>query len=179
MRDDLDRLLGHLEQLVAEIDELEGPARSSVYELLDGIDALHRNALHALAEELDGASLRHARRARPAVDWLLSAYGVGADDRQVVETAIDRVRPYIHSHGGDIEVLDVQGGVARVRLGGACSGCSASAITLRHGVEEALEEHWPGFVGLEVEEEDAAPHDPPGPTLVDLDTSLLDSRSDR
>lgn len=178
MPDELDRLLGRLEQLVAEVDELEDPARSAIYELLDGIDTLHRRALHALGEQVDDAVLADARQARPAVDWLLTAYGVGTDERAVVEAAIDRVRPYIHSHGGEVELLDVEGGVAHLRLSGACAGCTASAVTLRHGVEEALEEHWPGFVGLEVEEDEAEPHAPPGPTLLDLDTSVLDSARD-
>lgn len=170
----VDRLLDRLGELVAGLDELDEPARSEVYELLDGIDTLHRRAVHALADAVDDADLQRARAGNPAVDWLLTAYSVGTDERSVAEAALDEIRPYIHSHDGEVELLDVEGGVVHVRLAGACAGCTASAITLRHGVEEALAEHVPGFVALEVTEEEAEPHGPPGPTLVDLDASLLE-----
>lgn len=169
-----DALLDRLEELLAGIDQLDEAVRSDVYELLDGIDTLHRQAVHALAGAVDDEDLRQARTQHPAVDWLLTAYAVGRDERSAAEAALDEIRPYIHSHNGEVELLDVEGGVVHVRLSGACAGCTASAITLRHGVEEALDEHLPGFVGLEVTEEEAEPHGPPGPTLVDLDTSLLD-----
>ena len=53
----------------------------------------------------------------------------------------------------------------RVRLSGACSGCTSAAETLRSGVEEALREGLPGFVGMEVAPDDGAPPHPP-PTQV-------------
>lgn len=169
-------LLQRLEDLVAGIDELDEPVRSQVYELLDGIDTLHRRAVHALAGAVADQGLQQAREQHPEVDWLLHAYAVGTDERAAAEQALDEIRPYIQSHDGEVELLDVEGGVVHVRLAGACAGCTASAVTLRHGVEEALEEHFPGFVGLEVTEDEAEPHEPPGPTLVDLDTSLLDDK---
>jgi Fe-S cluster biogenesis protein NfuA/nitrite reductase/ring-hydroxylating ferredoxin subunit len=48
------------------------------------------------------------------------------------------VRPYLQSHGGDVEIVRIEDGTAFVRLHGTCSGCSMSAVTLREGVEEAL-----------------------------------------
>lgn len=173
MTDTVEDLLGHLERRMADVDELEAPAREAVYQLLDGIDALHRRALTSLVEAVDGGEIDRARRADPAVDWLLAAYGAGTDQRDAAEEALEEIRPYIHSHGGEVEVLGVEGGVVHLKLRGTCAGCSASAVTLEHGIEEALEEHFPGFVGLEVEEEEADPHGPPGPTLVELDTSRL------
>jgi Fe-S cluster biogenesis protein NfuA len=53
-------------------------------------------------------------------------------------------------------------------MSGACSGCSASAITLREGIEEALRERLPGFARIEVEEDPAPRHPPPGPTLLQI-----------
>ena len=162
-------LLDRLEVLIAELDELDEPVRARVDELLDGIDALHRLAIGRLAAELDEDTLSRARDADPAVAWLLDLYGVDVDDRAAAEAALDEIRPYIHSHGGSVEILDVADGDVRVRLAGACSGCTASAITLREGVERALQEHVPGFRTLLVEEDDAAPHPPPGPTLLQIE----------
>jgi len=66
---------------------------------------------------------------------------------------LESVRPYIRSHGGDVELVSIEGGVARVRLVGACGSCSASSATLRHVVSEALVEHVPEIHAVE----DAAP----------------------
>ncbi len=161
----LDALLGRLEELLSRIDELDEPLRSEIFELLDGIDALHRSALARLEDALDPALLESLRAREPALAWLFDAYGVAVDERAATEAALESVRPYIHSHGGTVEVLGVERGVVRLRLSGACSGCTASAITLRDGVETALREGFPGFVGLEVEEDDAPPHPPPAPLL--------------
>jgi Fe-S cluster biogenesis protein NfuA len=164
---DLDRLLTRLETLLEETEQLDEPVRAKVFELLDGIDALHRAAMRRLGEALDEPTLRRLR-ADPGVAWLFSAYGVGVDEQAAAELALDAIRPYIHSHGGSVDVLAAEDGVVRVKLAGSCSGCTASAVTLREGVEQALAEGLPGFTRLEVEADDAAPHPPPGPTLVEL-----------
>ena len=161
-------LLDRLEILIAELDEVEEPVRARVVELLDGIDALHRLALRRLAAGLDPEALERAREGDPAVAWLLDLYGIGVEGRAAAEAALEEIRPYIHSHGGSVEILDVEDGDVRVKLAGACSGCTASAITLREGVERALQEHVPGFRALVVEEDEAEPHPPPGPTLLQI-----------
>lgn len=162
-----EELLERLETVVAELDELGGPERDRALALLDGIDAVHRLALGRLGSLLDEATLERLR-AEPAVAWLLDAYGVGVDERGTVQRALDSVRPYVHSHGGRVDLLDVADGVVRLRLAGACAGCSASAITLREGVERALREGFPAFARLEVEEVEAPAHEPPGPTLLQI-----------
>lgn len=165
---DVEDLLEHLGQLMDEIDGLDEAVRARVFDLLDGVDLLHRTALERLGAALDDGDLERLRAADPAVAWLFDAYAVGVDQQAAAERALDEIRPYIHSHGGEVEVLDIDDGVVHVRLSGACSGCSASAITLREGVEDALREHMPGFVDLTVEEDHAEPHPPPGPTLLQI-----------
>ena len=165
----LDDLLDELERLLGEVEAFDEAARSRVFSLLDGIDALHRLALGRLAAAIGPEQVERARAADPAVAWLLEAYAIGVDERAAAEAALDGVRPYLHSHGGDVEVLAAQGGVVRVKLSGACSGCTASTITLRRGVEEALRERFAGFAAMEVEEDDALPHPPPGPTLLQIE----------
>lgn len=166
---DLDQRLDELERLLAEVEALDEPLRDRVVALLDGVDALHRHALERLGSLLGEGELGRLR-GDPAVAWLLDTYSVGVDERAAADAALERVRPYIHSHGGRLELLDARGGVVRVRLAGSCSGCTASAITLRGGVEEALREGFPGFVAMEVEEDDAPAHPPPGPTLLQIQT---------
>jgi hypothetical protein len=54
-----------------------------------------------------------------------------------VRGALDDVRPYLAQHGGDVELLGVEEGVARLRLQGSCNGCPSSTATLRHAIEDA------------------------------------------
>ncbi len=155
-------LLDRLEELLGEVEGLDEPVRDTVFELLDGIDALHRLAITRLTAEVD---LEPLRRADPAVAWLLEAYGVGVSDPQAASAALDPVRPYLHEHGGDVQVLGVEDGVVRVQLTGACSGCTSAAVTLRGSVEEALREGLPGFLAMDVAPDSGAPAHPP-PTRV-------------
>lgn len=169
-----DDVLARLEELLMRMEALDEPLRTEVLELLDGVDAIHRIAIRRLADALDDDTLARLETSHPAVAWLFEAYGVTPhDDLELAEEALDDIRPYIHSHGGSVEVLAVEEGIVRVRLQGTCSGCSASSITLTHGIEEALREGLPGFRAIEVEEDpNAAPHPPPGPTLLQIDNRL-------
>jgi Fe-S cluster biogenesis protein NfuA len=165
---DLDALLDEMERLLGDVEALDEPVRERVFALLDGVDALHRHALGRLAALEGPDRLAFLRAGDPAVAWLLDAYAAGVDEHAAATAALETVRPYLHSHGGDVEVVAAHAGVVRVRLSGACSGCTASTITLKAGVEDALREHLPGFVAMEVEEDDALPHPPPGPTLLQI-----------
>ena len=168
---ELDELLTRLEDLVGVLEGLDDAVvRSQVFELLDGVDVLHRFALTRLTEELErrGVAVEELPDAHPAIGWLFEAYGLGIDEQRAADLALETIRPFVHSHGGEVEVLDVTDGVVHVRLAGACSGCTASDETLTHGVEEALRDGLPGFVRVTVEEDDAEPHPPPGQTLLQI-----------
>lgn len=160
-------LLDRLEALLGDVEAYDEPVREQVFELLDGVDALHRLAILHLADAL-GAEVEQLRVAHPAIGWLFEAYGVGVNDPEAARRALEPMKPYLNEHGGDVEVLAVTNGVVRVRMVGSCSGCTASAITLREGVEESLRDGLPGFRGLDVEPDTAAAHPPPGPTLLQI-----------
>ena len=70
--------------------------------------------------------------------------------RERVEAVLERVRPFLQADGGDIELLEVQGNSARVRLTGMCAGCPSAHMTLHVGVETALREEIPEFETLRV-----------------------------
>lgn len=168
---DLERLLIHLEDLIEELEHLDDPIREQVFELVGGIDALHRMALSHLEDALEGrVDLDELRSSHPAIAWLFEAYSVGVDERHVADRALDEIRPFVRSHGGELELLEVEDGIVHLRMSGACEGCTAADVTLTHGIEEALREGFPGFVSVVVEEdaEHVETHDPPGPTLVEL-----------
>lgn len=131
---DFHAAVAELELLVQTI-ERAGDERA--LELLRLVDAIHRPALEAIA----AGDLEH-----PLARALLAMYDLApVDERTQVEEALDEIRPYIHSHGGEVEVLKVEDGVVHLRLSGSCHGCAGSAMTLKRGIEEALRERYPGF----------------------------------
>ena len=68
--------------------------------------------------------------------------------RERVEAVLDRVRPFLQADGGDIEVVDVNGNSADVKLTGMCAGCPSAHMTLYLGVETALRDEIPEFETL-------------------------------
>ena len=88
--------------------------------------------------------------------------------RPGVRAAIDSVRPYLGSHGGDVEVLDVDGeaGVVRLRMLGSCDGCASSAVTLEQAVEQAVAEAAPEIVHIDVVGDQPAPSTPTIPVAL-------------
>ncbi len=68
--------------------------------------------------------------------------------RERVEAVLARVRPFMQADGGDIELLDVTGNCADVKLTGMCAGCPSAHMTLYLGVETALRDEIPEFETL-------------------------------
>jgi Fe-S cluster biogenesis protein NfuA len=68
--------------------------------------------------------------------------------RERVEAVLARVRPFMQADGGDIELVDVSGNSAGVRLTGMCAGCPSAHMTLYLGVETALRDEIPEFETL-------------------------------
>jgi len=62
-----------------------------------------------------------------------------------VSEVIEKIRVYLQSHGGDIDIVAFEGRDLKVRLKGACAGCPGATYTLKMGVEAALREEVPGF----------------------------------
>ncbi len=69
--------------------------------------------------------------------------------RPEVEKTLNKIRPALQADGGDVELVDVQGGVVKVRLTGACGGCPMATITLKNGIEALLKEEVPSVERVE------------------------------
>jgi Fe-S cluster biogenesis protein NfuA len=69
--------------------------------------------------------------------------------RTRVEQCLERLRPALQADGGDIELLEVDGSVARVKMVGACGGCPMSLMTLKVGIEAAVVEAVPEITSVE------------------------------
>ncbi len=159
---------------IAELAEMLGAhsdpeVAAASEELLDWIDAFHLQGIGTLVEmirEWRGEIFLDSVASHPVTGLLLSAYGLGTHAdlgaaQRSVQAALAEVRPYLASHGGDMEVVSITDGVVRLKLHGSCDGCSAATATLTERVELALRSHWNDFRRLETEEITAAPHPPP------------------
>jgi len=64
--------------------------------------------------------------------------------KELVDKALDKIRPFLQRDGGDIQLVDVTDGVVKVILTGACKGCPGAQMTLKQGVEKILKQEVPG-----------------------------------
>ncbi|CAL2081657.1 NifU family protein [Tenacibaculum sp. 190524A02b] len=63
--------------------------------------------------------------------------------RNNVEKALEEIRPFLKSDGGDIKLLSIEDNTVKVQLEGACSGCSVNQMTLKNGVEATIKKYAP------------------------------------
>jgi Fe-S cluster biogenesis protein NfuA len=163
---------------VAEVDALlervealpDAGARELALDLVGALLDLYGEGLAriiaAAGEASAGEPLAVALARDELVGHLLLLHGVhpvALADR--VRGALDEVRPYLASHGGDVELLGVERGMVSLRLKGACSGCPSSTVTLRSAVEEAIQRAAPDVDGIVAEDDPAAA---PAPLQIDL-----------
>jgi Fe-S cluster biogenesis protein NfuA/nitrite reductase/ring-hydroxylating ferredoxin subunit len=133
------------EELVACVSGLYGAGLARVLEIMRETGRLDDDVLAALADDDLVASLLLVHDLHP--------YDVETRVRQ----ALDSVRPYLGSHGGDVELLGVDDeGVVRLRLLGSCDGCPSSSVTLQLAVEGAVEAAAPEVSRIEVQASERA-----------------------
>ena len=63
--------------------------------------------------------------------------------KEKVEKSLDKIRPALQADGGDVELVEVEDGVVKVKLTGACGGCPMSQMTLKLGIERHLKKEIP------------------------------------
>ncbi len=151
----LSSALARIHHLLGGLEEIADPEiRRNVFELLDLIDVLHREALERIAGGLVSAGLWDRALEDPVVAHLFSVYGLfeEPDPAAAVEEALEEVRGYVRSHGGELELVSVEGGRVRLRMLGACDGCPASEATLHQVVEEAIRRRWAGVTHVVVDQ---------------------------
>jgi Fe-S cluster biogenesis protein NfuA/nitrite reductase/ring-hydroxylating ferredoxin subunit len=151
-------LLDRVQVLTAQVDELpDVQARALAQELVATVIAMYGDGLGRILEVIGesreaGATIMDQLCQDGAVASLLlihDLYPVSLQDR--VTEALGTVRPYMESHGGNVELISLDEGVATLALKGSCNGCAASRATLELAIKQALDEHAPDLAGLEVQ----------------------------
>jgi nitrite reductase/ring-hydroxylating ferredoxin subunit/Fe-S cluster biogenesis protein NfuA len=154
-------LLAEVERLIAELQGSHGSRVSEqVTQLLQDIDAIHRAGLTHLMQAIRGMAgdaFVNKLVSDPAIRMLLMSYDLVAVDRRLqAEEALDTVRGHLHTHGIDVEILEVVGGVVYVRLHGL-EAERMSEQAVRRDIEEALSAGFIGFQELVARERQSSP----------------------
>ena len=66
-----------------------------------------------------------------------------------VEQVLDELRPYLMADGGNVELVELEGPIVKLRLQGACGSCPSSTMTLKMGIERRLREYIPEIAEVE------------------------------
>ncbi|MGH2772188.1 MAG: NifU family protein [Actinomycetota bacterium] len=160
---DIEQAFARIGEIAGELEQHPDPdVKNKVFEMLDWVEAFHREAVTRIVQMLPYEAVE-TLHADPVVNHLLDTYiedeESPVDLDNLIEEALEEIRPYVHSHGGEMEVLgvDKEHGIVKLNLMGSCHGCPSSSLTLTQGVETKLKEKWPGFRKLEVEGAEDAP----------------------
>jgi Fe-S cluster biogenesis protein NfuA len=155
---DVPERMRRIGELVHQIDsEAEPRFRERAVELMTLLMEVHGAGLERMVAILSGSSAGRAAvdsfATDPLVNSLLLLYGLHPVDFETrIGQALDKVRPYLQSHGGNVELLGIEEeGVVRLKLAGSCHGCPSSALTLKNAIEEAIFEFAPDVSELRVE----------------------------
>jgi Fe-S cluster biogenesis protein NfuA/nitrite reductase/ring-hydroxylating ferredoxin subunit len=147
-----EQLIARVQELTGRLEDLDDPAcRGLAEELTSAVVQMYGAGLERIVELADEGT-----REQMAGDDLVSGllmihdlYPVPIEER--VNEALDSVRPYMESHGGNVELLGIEDGIAKLRLEGSCKSCRASSSTLELAVRQALEQAAPDLEGMDVE----------------------------
>src|SRR5690348_14572163 len=124
-----EEILARVQDLQSRLAEQDaGPIRELAEELVAAVVQMYGAGLQRIGAALhgageDGRRLAGALAGDPLVATLLLIHDLHPEPlRERVDAALEQVRPYMESHGGDVELLGLSDdGVARIRLQGSCS----------------------------------------------------------
>ena len=145
-----------IEGLVAQIrSSADAETRDAALELLETVMEFHARGIDRMMEIASehndaGWAMIDDFGRDPLVSNLLLLHGLHPVDIDIrVREALDKVRPYLHSHGGDVHLIEATGNTVRLRLTGSCNGCPSSSVTLKTAVEKSIFEAAPEVRSIE------------------------------
>ena len=147
-----EQLIARVQELTGRLEDLDDPAcRSLAEELTSAVVQMYGAGLERIVELADAGTRDEMAKDSLVAGLLMihDLFPVPIEER--VMQALDTVRPYMESHGGNVELLGIENGVAKLRLEGSCKSCRASSSTLELAVRQALEAAAPDLEGMDVE----------------------------
>ncbi|GAC1524833.1 MAG: NifU family protein [Chloroflexota bacterium] len=157
---DLIERVSRVEGLLADIESFPDPAvHAKAREIVESLLVIYGEGLNRMLtlvwDHVDrdtGTRVFQALIQDDLVEHLLllhDLHPVPVEER--VALALEKVRPYLASHGGNVELIGVDNGVARLRMQGSCNGCPSSTVTLKLAIEEAVRKAAPDLERIEAE----------------------------
>ena len=146
-------MLDRVEIMLGKLDaHPDTEVRETVRDLVRALLDFHQAGLNRVMElAADRGDFRSQLAGDPKVEALLLLHGLHPEQLSVrVERALEKVRPYLFSHGGSVELVGIEEGRIRLRLQGSCDGCPSSAETLKNSIEEAILAAAPDVEEIEV-----------------------------
>jgi len=147
-----------IQQLVEQLETaLDPAARAMFQECMESVLNFYGHGLRRVLQIAskpgeNGRSVYDAIVQDTIVRSLLLIHDLHPSDLETrLREALNRVRPYLESHGGNVELVGLEGDFARLRLQGTCKGCASSTVTLELAIKNAIEEACPELSGFEVE----------------------------
>jgi Fe-S cluster biogenesis protein NfuA/nitrite reductase/ring-hydroxylating ferredoxin subunit len=160
-QEQLDAMNSHgarIQQLLEEIESLPtASTRELVHEFMEATLAFYGQGLARILQVVSESGPDAEKVYRHLIDdkvvrGLLLIHDLHPEDLETrLRHALDQVRPYLQSHGGNVDLISLTGQEARLRLQGTCKSCASSAVTLELAIRHAIEEACPDLAGFEVE----------------------------
>ena len=143
-----------VEELVQRLENTSDPAtRAMAQELVEAVIELHGVALEHILARIDAlpdsAAFLESMAADPLISGVFSLHGIHpVPIEKRIEAALENARPYLKSHGGDVELLSIEEGRAHLRMQGSCGSCASSLQTMKQTIESAIYDVAPEVVAV-------------------------------
>ncbi len=156
--DEMNSQGARIQQLLEQIEALPSAStRELIHEFMEATLAFYGQGLARILQVVNESGPESQKAYQHLIDdkvvrGLLLIHDLHPADLQTrLRDALDHVRPYLQSHGGNVELISLTGQSARLRLEGTCKSCASSTITLELAIRHAIEEACPDLAGFEVE----------------------------
>jgi len=159
---EFERRIAAIDELVQRLETATDPAaRAASQELVSTLMELHRAALDRILTTIrrqgePGRAIMDQLAREELIASVLLLYDLHPENLETrVRNALDKTRPYLKSHGGNVELVGIdESGTVRLRMQGSCHGCPSSAVTLKLAIEQAIHEAAPDVTDILVDGRD-------------------------
>jgi Fe-S cluster biogenesis protein NfuA/nitrite reductase/ring-hydroxylating ferredoxin subunit len=155
---DINTLGERVQVLLERIDQMPpGGAKELIQECMEAVMAFYGQGLNSILQIVRNAGSEGSKVYRDlihddVIQGLLLIHDLHPLTLEVrLREALDKVRPYLKSHGGNVELIQLEEGVAKLRLLGTCQSCASSSVTLELAIRNAIERACPDLVHFDVE----------------------------
>jgi Fe-S cluster biogenesis protein NfuA/nitrite reductase/ring-hydroxylating ferredoxin subunit len=157
-KDDINLQGERIQKLIERIEALPYPgAKELIQECMEAMLTFYGHGLSRILQVVNEADSEGRKVYRElihddVIKGLLLIHDLHPLDLAArLRDALDKVRPYLKSHGGNVELISLENNVAKLQLQGTCQSCASSAVTLELAIKHGIEQACPDLAHFEVE----------------------------